>query len=308
MTKKSSDISRGLGAKEDDGPQHPDSARLARLGLVAQVPDPSPGACPDARDLAAFAENPAGYPDREDMLKHLDRCSSCRNVWIALGVSSGQQSGPDRAVARLVFPRWSLVAGSLAVAALLLLMVNPWTNRSLLDPSFQEFLLSAPSKLVASRGQPAPLHLSWEGWSPATLSALPDRAKAYAAGQWRLQRILTGEGGDQPPPALIPNGVKEGGRLWTDRTEATWHELGQVAMLLKLYCERRITLSPGDRNYLEATLQRLSDRLEGDGLDAGLVLAVRALSKPFSPDYSAVDCRMRVENLETRLFRGGGDK
>jgi len=290
-------ILRILGGGKDSAQGKPPGARLARTALSVSRPG-AVGRCPDDAALAALADDPRGAPGREELLAHLEGCPRCRRVWMSLRSGAADPaSSPSTAEVPGKF-RWAWAAGGVAVAAACLFMLwGPWRASQQLDPDFQRFAQAMPSRMVAARGEGQTLALAWDSLPEPALRGLSRQAKSFAAGQFAMQGLLAGEGSKPPPGELTPEGVTDGGTVWTEPGAAAWRELGQASVVLRLWCGKRLELTPEDGKRLAETLERLKARLEREERGERLLEAVRGLGVPASTGGQA-GCREALERLD----------
>jgi hypothetical protein len=253
-----------------DGRDEKKDRLKARIALAVQERI-SPGECPSAEELAAFADGKLDEKEREEILAHLNACPDCHEDWLtatselerdrkesqvidfdiaAAGVKGKRRSGAGfsgmkHKMQELFFhlPRYVTSGIGLALAASLILVVW-WGTRS---PQSQMGTLIARSytDMEARHGRidTQALTLPWEGADSSygfSSSSPPSEASvAFAAGLWIGREQLTGNLSPLAlPESLRPSSRKESASpaLWVDSQYSHYYWVGQWVILLKAAC------------------------------------------------------------------------
>ncbi|GFK92250.1 hypothetical protein NNJEOMEG_00072 [Fundidesulfovibrio magnetotacticus] len=297
---------RLAGRSPAQAPVSREEAALAGLALLAARPQACGTPCPDAGSLAALAEGKLHGAPRDALLEHLEGCPDCRGLWIALASGAHAPSAESAIHEAATFRplRWLAMpaaAGAAGLAAFLLFWPQAGGEP---DPAFQAFLTTASGRMVASRGaEPGPPYLRGLR-DDAAAAALPERSRAFAAGQWSVSASPP-EGGEGAPRAWLraPDGRADL-QAWASAGYADYFELGQWLALRRLGCEGRVHLSAGESQEALSALARILARVErrrpASDLDKAALGALSACV-----GAGPVDCislNRCSEELEGKLF------
>lgn len=225
-------------------PVDPQQRRIALLALAATKPANDRLACPGDAQLTAFIEHRLAGAARDAMVRHLNRCPTCYEVWLA--TLGALQDIPEPTPVRRTISdtptthwqrfralmRWQPLLAIPATAVTVLagiLLLWPWA------PSLTEQI---EAQYAAIRRQPSTslavlveeLPLPWErsalGFSTGQQSPA---TRAFGAGLWVGRAALLGENADIAlPEFLTPTTASP----WPDSEWATYYQAGRWMVLL----------------------------------------------------------------------------
>jgi hypothetical protein len=263
-------------SNSSDGRDEAKDRLKTRIALAVQERI-SPGKCPSAEDLAAFADGRLNENEEERILAHLNACANCREAWLAVSsevdVAGGKASvidlasrlktrdeskdrlrraAPEKVKAFFHLPR-PLTAGlGLALAASLILVVwwalRPPQLNTLIARSYSE--METKRDLIAGETLRQALTLPWEeaetGYGFSGSPPPSEASLAFAAGLWAgREQLAARESRPVLPEALHPPSCKESASpaVWMDSPYATYYLVGQWVVMMRDAC--RMEEPPG---------------------------------------------------------------
>ncbi len=216
---------------------------MALLALAA-TDNRQPSACPSDEDLAAFIDNRLNRTRREEMMAHLDGCSTCYQNWLNVAsvltektdvksvAKKRSQGGVWRRIADW-FRGWRIAVPVVALAGLLVLVTAPLTRMNLGHQITEEYATISVHVTDQLARMAKVLPMPWEstafGFAESSVS---DSKKALNAGLWAGRTALIATSGRtlELPEYLLP--PERAGTVWQDTQWADYYALGRWLIYL----------------------------------------------------------------------------
>lgn len=224
-------------------PLDPQQRRIALVALAATKPANDGVTCPGDAQLTAFIEHRLIGAPREAMLRHLNRCPTCYQLWLDTveALQDEEQTPAQRTITDtlanpwqrfLALTRWRPLLAIPATAAAVLagiLLLWPWAPpvTEQIDAQYKTIRLQPSTDLAALVEElPLPWERSALGFSTGQQSP---PARAFGAGLWVGRATLLDENADIALPEFLTPPTAS---PWPDSEWAMYYQAGRWMVLL----------------------------------------------------------------------------